>query len=132
VNEAWLKLASSPSVANTSPLHFRRIAARAMRQVMVDAARRRGAARRGGGALAVTLDDALHSATTSEELLALDAALDELARLNPRQAQMVEHRYFGGLDVRETAELLGVSEATVLRDWRAARAWLAAELAGNR
>jgi RNA polymerase sigma factor (TIGR02999 family) len=130
VNEAWLKLAGSPSVANTSPLHFRRIAARAMRQVLVDAARRRGRDKRGGGAVSVTLDDALHAVTTSDELLALDAALDDLARLNPRQAEMVEHRYFGGLDVRETAELLGISEATVLRDWRAARAWLAAELSG--
>ncbi len=126
VNEAWLKLASSPPFRATSRLHFKRIAARAMRQVLIEAARRRHAAKRGGGAALVTFDEAIPaSATSADELLALDAALDELAELNPRQATMVESRFFGGLDVAETAEMLGVSEATVLRDWRAARAWLA-------
>lgn len=130
VNEAWLKLAASPELASTSPLHFKRIAARAMRQVLVEAARRRSAEKRGGADVAfVTFDEALAvPAHGSDELLALDAALDELARLSPRQAQMVESRFFGGLDVAETAQLLGVSEATVQRDWRAARAWLAREL----
>ena len=129
VNEAWLKLAATPAVADTSPLHFKRIAARAMRQVLVDVARRREAEKRGGpDAVAVTFDEGSYAATGSDDLLALNAALDELARLNPRQAQMVESRFFGGFDVTETAELLGVSEATVLRDWRAARAWLAVEL----
>ncbi|HEV7993742.1 MAG TPA: ECF-type sigma factor [Gemmatimonadaceae bacterium] len=129
VNEAWLKLASSPEAADTSPLHFKRIAARAMRQVLVDVARRRGAEKRGGpDAISVTFDEGAYAASGSDDLLALNAALDDLARLNPRQAQMVESRFFGGLDVAETAELLGVSEATVLRDWRAARAWLAVEL----
>ncbi|MDB4881815.1 MAG: polymerase sigma factor [Gemmatimonadetes bacterium] len=132
VNEAWLKLAGTPAVADTSPLHFKRIAARAMRQVLVDVARRRAAEKRGGpDAVAVTLDEGRYAATGSEDLLALDAALDDLARLNPRQALMVESRFFGGLDVPETAALLGVSEATVLRDWRAARAWLAVELRHN-
>ena len=129
VNEAWLKLAGSPGVANTSPLHFKRIAARAMRQVLIEAARRRHAHKRGGGAPLVTFDDALQEQPASaDDLLALDATLEDFARINPRQAQMVESRFFGGLDVAETAELLGVSEATVLRDWRAARAWLAKEL----
>jgi RNA polymerase sigma factor (TIGR02999 family) len=130
VNEAWLKLADSPHVASTSPLHFRRIAARAMRQVLIEAARRRHADKRGGDdAVMVTWDDSLGGATcAADDVLALDAALDELARIHPRQAMMVESRFFGGLDVSETAELLGVSEATVLRDWRAARAWLAVEL----
>ncbi|HEV7702810.1 MAG TPA: ECF-type sigma factor [Gemmatimonadaceae bacterium] len=129
VNEAWIKLAESPSFATTSRVHFKRIAARAMRQVLIEAARRRNADKRGGGAAMVTFDDALHDvATGADELLALDAALDELARLHPRQASMVECRFFGGLDVPETAELLQVSEATVLRDWRAARAWLSHEL----
>lgn len=128
VNEAWLKLADSPSVARTSPLHFKRIAARAMRQVLVEAARRRNADKRGGGAPVVTFDDAMGTVTTADDVLGLDAALDALARLEPRQAQMVESRFFGGLDVAETAQLLGVSEATVLRDWRAAKAWLAREL----
>jgi RNA polymerase sigma factor (TIGR02999 family) len=137
VNEAWLKLARSPGVASTSRLHFKRIAARAMRQVLVEAARRRNADKRGGGAAVVTFDEGLDDArplgiaggtTEADELLALDAALEELARLEPRQAMMVESRFFGGLDVAETAEMLGVSEATVLRDWRSAKAWLAREL----
>jgi len=129
VNEAWLKLAGTPQVASTSRLHFKRIAARAMRQVLVEAARRRHAEKRGGGQLAVTLDEALDVGSTSgDDLLALDEALETLNRLEPRQAWMVESRFFGGLDVTETAQMLGVSEATVLRDWRAAKAWLAREL----
>jgi RNA polymerase sigma factor (TIGR02999 family) len=128
VNEAWLKLAASPEVARTSPLHFKRIAARAMRQVLIEAARRRQAHKRGGGAPLVTFDPLKDHVTSSDELLALDATLQEFALVNPRQALMVESRFFGGYDVAETAELLGVSEATVLRDWRAAKAWLAKEL----
>jgi len=129
VNEAWLKLADSPRLGATSRIHFKRIAARAMRQVLIEAARRRNAQKRGGGSTLVTFDDALDErATGAEDLLALDAALEELARIQPRQAMMVESRFFGGLDIAETAELLGVSEATILRDWRAAKAWLAHEL----
>ena len=130
VNEAWLKLRNPPELASLSRVHFKRIAARAMRQVLIEAARRRKAGKRGGGQIAlVTFDDALDQPVTgAEELLALDDALEALARIEPRQAIMVETRFFGGLDVAETAELLGVSEATVLRDWRAARAWLAHEL----
>ena len=129
VNEAWLKLASSPPFVLTSRLHFKRIAARAMRQVLVEAARRRSARKRGHGATPITFEDGLVAEPTgADELLALDAALEALARVSPRQATMVESRFFGGLDVAETAELLGVSEATVLRDWRAAKAWLAQEL----
>ena len=128
VNEAWLKLADSPAVARTSPVHFKRIAARAMRQVLVEAARRRNAEKRGGGAPVVTFDDDMASVATADDVLGLDAALDTLASMEPRQALMVESRFFGGLDIAETAQLLGVSEATVLRDWRAAKAWLAREL----
>jgi len=130
VNEAWLKLAKSPELAATSRLHFKRIAARAMRQVLVEAARRRNANKRGGGGeLTVTFDESLRkSATCGEELIRLDHALDALAQMNPRQAVMVESRFFGGLDIPETAALLQISEATVLRDWRAAKAWLAHEL----
>jgi RNA polymerase sigma-70 factor, ECF subfamily len=130
VNEAWLKLAKSPDIGATSRLHFKRIAARAMRQLLVEAARRRNADKRGGGAeITVSFDDALKKAPSSEdEVLALNHALDTLAEMNPRQAVMVESRFFGGLEIPETAEMLGVSEATVLRDWRAAKAWLANEL----
>ncbi len=127
VNEAWLKLAKSPGIAAESPLHFKRIAARAMRQLLIEAARRRNSHKRGGdgGAIFVTFDESLDGATTCEEdLLALDAALTELARFEPRQAVIVESRFFGGLEVSEVSTLLGVSEATILRDWRAAKAWL--------
>jgi RNA polymerase sigma factor (TIGR02999 family) len=129
VNEAWLKLARSPGFAVASPLHFKRIAARAMRQVLVEAARRRNAGKRGGSSPLVTFDESLADAAAfGNDLLALDGALEELARIQPRQALMVEVRFFGGLDVHETAQLLEVSEATILRDWRAARAWLGHEL----
>jgi RNA polymerase sigma factor (TIGR02999 family) len=130
VNEAWLKLAKSPDVGARSRLHFKRIAARAMRQLLVEAARRRNSGKRGGGAkITVTSDDAFQKKPSGEdELLALNAALESLASMNPRQAVMVESRFFGGLDVPETAALLNVSEATVLRDWRAAKAWLTHEL----
>jgi RNA polymerase sigma factor (TIGR02999 family) len=131
VNEAWIKLASSPRFASASRLHFKRIAARAMRQVLIEAARRRNASKRGGGwgLTIVAFDEASNvTAACGQELLALDAALEELARMNPRQAMMVESRFFGGFDVAETAALLEVSEATILRDWRAAKAWLAHEL----
>ncbi len=130
VNEAWLKLAATPGIASTSRLHFKRIAARAMRQVLIEAARRRKATKRGGPDIAlVTFEEAVDQpVTTGDELIALDDALEELARIHPRQAMMVESRFFGGLDIAETAELLSVSEATIERDWRAARAWLAREL----
>lgn len=129
VHEAWIKLSATPAVARTSPLHFRRIAARAMRQVLVDAARRRQAGKRGGGVPLVTYDESLDEPdATADDVLALDAALQELATLSPRQAAVVEARFFGGLEVADVAALLDVSEATVLRDWRAARAWLAREL----
>ncbi len=129
VHEAWLKLAASASLDPASRLHFKRVAARAMRQVLVDAARRRNTAKRGAGAVLVTFDDERdETAASAEDVLHLDAALEELARISPRQAAMVENRFFGGFDVAETAELLGVSEATVMRDWRAAKAWLAHRL----
>lgn len=130
VNEAWLKMAGSPQIGATSRLHFKRIAARAMRQLLVEAARRRNAGKRGSGAeITVNFDEAVQKTPSgSREVLALNLALDELARMNPRQAVMVESRFFGGLDIPETASLLNISEATVLRDWRAAKAWLAHEL----
>jgi RNA polymerase sigma factor (TIGR02999 family) len=131
VNEAWLKMAKSPFLAAESPLHFKRIAARAMRQLLVEAARRRHSSKRGGNgeAIFVTFDDSLDGAAAcSDDLLALDSALQELARLEPRQAAIVESRFFGGLEVSEIATLLDISEATILRDWRAAKAWLGQKL----
>jgi RNA polymerase sigma factor (TIGR02999 family) len=129
VHEAWMKMARAGRVQASSPLHFKRIAARAMRQVLVDAARRRQAIKRGASPAFVTFDESLAAPPASPaDVLVLDAALERLAAVSPRQAQMVEARFFGGLDARETAELLEISEATVLRDWRAARAWLAQEM----
>lgn len=125
VNEAWLKLRASSNLAPASRLHFKRIAGRAMRQVLVEAARRRNATKRGSGMTPVTFEDlAGHGLSTSNEVLALEEALEELGRVSPRQVAMIECRFFAGLDVAETAATLEVSEATVLRDWRAARAWL--------
>jgi RNA polymerase sigma-70 factor, ECF subfamily len=125
VNETWLKLMKSPPFSAVSPLHFKRIAARAMRQVLVDAARRRNAHKRGGGeAAAGPLPDLAEQVYSEQDLLLLDEALQELERLQPRQALLVESRFFGGLDVEEAAALLDVSPATIQRDWRAAKAWL--------
>lgn len=131
VHEAWIKLAHSPQVADTTPLHFRRIAARAMRQVLVEAARRRNALRRRDGEMLVTFDDSLPgigALANPRDILALDAALEELGRISERQARLVEGRFFGGLEISELAVLLGISESTVSREWRSARAWLAVEI----
>lgn len=134
VHEAWIKLSASPGMRAVSELHFKRIAARAMRQVLIEAARKRNALKRGGaeGTVFLTTDfPEAPAMVVGDELIALDGVLDELARMNARQAMMVESRFFGGLEMAEIAHLLGVSEATVLRDWRAARAWLAQALRGN-
>jgi RNA polymerase sigma-70 factor, ECF subfamily len=131
VHEAWMKLAHSPQIADTSPLHFRRIAARAMRQVLVETARRRNAGMRRDGEMMVTFDElvpGIRDLASPKDILALDCALDELNRISERQARLVEGRFFGGLEISELAELLGISESTVSREWRSARAWLAVEI----
>jgi RNA polymerase sigma-70 factor, ECF subfamily len=128
VHEAWLKLKDSPHLAETSVPHFKAVAARAMRQVLVEAARRRLARKRGGAgqAIFVTLDESAGGvASCDSELLGLDLALERLGAMNARQAQVVECRFFGGLNVTEAASLLGVSESVIERDWRVAKAWLA-------
>jgi RNA polymerase sigma factor (TIGR02999 family) len=133
VNEAWVKLAGYPALTLKSKLEFKRIAARAMRQLLIESARRRHADKRGGSLAFVTFDESLEIAPNcAKDMLALDAALNTLAKVSSRQALMVEYRFFGGLEMTEIAEQLNISEATVLRDWRAAKAWLAAELqSGN-
>lgn len=133
VHEAFLKLSAANLASWKDEAHFFAVAARAMRQVLVDAARRELALKRGGNAAqAVTFEDALHSPPArAEDLLALDDALARLAAMDPRRAQVVEHRVFAGLSTPETARLLGISIATVERDWRVARAWLAAEVMGG-
>lgn len=129
VNEAWFKMAGYPVSTLQSKLEFKRIAARAMRQILIESARRRHADKRGGDMVFVTFDESLEDASgCARDLLALNGALDDLATISPRQAMMVECRFFGGLEISEIATQLEVSEATVLRDWRAAKAWLAAEL----
>jgi RNA polymerase sigma factor (TIGR02999 family) len=129
VNEAYMRLVASLRIQPESHRHFRRLAARAMRQVLVDAARRRSAARRGGGWPHVVFDDSLDVPEASlSEVVRLDEVLTSLAEVHPRPAATMECRFFGGYSVKETAEVLGVSEATVHRDWRLARAWLSAEL----
>jgi RNA polymerase sigma factor (TIGR02999 family) len=128
VNEAYLKLAAGSGVTWHDHDHFFAVAARAMRQILVDSARRRLAAKRGGG-WQVSLDETVHPAPIrAEELVALDEALDRLAAFDPRRAAVVEHRYFAGLTIPETARILGIAPATVERDWRTARAWLASGL----
>lgn len=131
VHEAWLKLKDSPHLRVTSGPHFKAIAAKAMRQVLVDEARKKSARKRGGSGEAVFValgDPGEQMSSSDEDLLALDAALEELASVSPRQAEMVESRFFGGLSVAETAAILGVSESAIERDWRAAKAWLASRI----
>jgi RNA polymerase sigma factor (TIGR02999 family) len=127
VHEAYVRLVRPADQPWTGRTHFLAIAAVSMRQILVDRARRRHAAKRGGGAERITLDDAMLPSPTSGssvDLMALDRALDELAALDPQQARIVELRYFGGLTVEETAEVVGVSPATVKRHWTLARAFL--------
>jgi RNA polymerase sigma factor (TIGR02999 family) len=130
VNEAWLKLSAYPNFEWESPLHFRRIAARAMRQVLVEAARQRSAEKRGGPNKAfVTLEPDLVAATmTAEAVISLNEALEDLAQVSPRQVRLIELRFFAGMDVTEAADALGVSESTAQREWRAGKAWLAHRL----
>jgi RNA polymerase sigma factor (TIGR02999 family) len=131
VHEAYLRLIDVERVDWQSRNHFLAIAARMMRRVLVEAARRRNADKRGGDASHVALDEAFVPAPErSADLLALDDALEHLAALAPRKARVVELRYFGGLTVEETATVLEVSAETVMRDWRMAKLWLQRDLAG--
>ncbi len=132
VHEAYEKLVDHGAVDVEDRHHFFAVAARAMRQVLVDYARRRLAEKRGGDAETVSLDTVARSnvpAESPEELLVVDDALDRLAAEDERMAQVVECRFFGDFTLQETADVLGVSRATVIRDWRTARAWLNRELA---
>jgi RNA polymerase sigma factor (TIGR02999 family) len=131
VDEAWLKLRKSPELAELAEDHFKAIAARAMRQVLVEAARRRHTQGRIHERSYITLSGiAARQVTTSRDVLALNEALNQLAELNPRQATMVEFRFFIGMDVAETATAMGVSKSVIERDWRAARAWLEVTVRG--
>lgn len=130
VNEVYLKLVGERQMQWQSRAHFIGVAAHLMRFILVDHCRRKNYQKRGGGATRVTFDEGLPlTLDRGEELMALDAALQKLAVQDERKGRIVELRYFGGLSVEETAEALSVSVATVMRDWRLARAWLQREMA---
>ena len=129
VNEAFLKLVDQRDVTWQNRAHFFGIAAQAMRRILVDHARARAATKRGDGERPVALDEALALTDTPNlDLLALDQALARLANIDHQQSRVVELRFFGGLTMEETAEVLHISPATVGREWTMARAWLYAEL----
>jgi RNA polymerase sigma factor (TIGR02999 family) len=137
VHEAYLRLVHRQDKEWSGRAHFFGVAAKAMRSILVDHARARGAAKRGGGADQLTLEDVEASdagAGPGGEIgvLALDEAITRLAELDPRKGSLVELRYFGGLSIEETAKVLGISPATVKREWRTARAWLRRELSPDR
>jgi RNA polymerase sigma factor (TIGR02999 family) len=135
VHEAYLRLVDAKGLACKDRTHFFALSAQVMRRILVDAARARVSAKRGGDAPpldhseAINLDEVAGNASQkSAEVLALDQALDDLARVDARKARVVELRFFGGLSVEETAEVLQLSPQSVMRDWKLARAWLVREL----
>ncbi len=131
VHEVWFKLVDGRDVSWQDRGHFLAVSARAMRQVVVDQARRQGAAKRGGGEVHAVLDEGrVAAAEDAFQVLAIDQALDRLAARSPRLARVVECRFFAGLGEEETAEALGVSLRTVQREWMRARAWLREDLSG--
>jgi RNA polymerase sigma factor (TIGR02999 family) len=134
VHEAYLRMAGGRHPAWKDRSHFLAIAAISMRRLLVERARARGAAKRGAGQVLVEFDDSLLAAEPSPfqlDLVALDRALDRLAGLDAQQARIVELRFFGGLSVEETADVLNISTATVKRHWAVAKAWLLRELKGS-
>jgi RNA polymerase sigma factor (TIGR02999 family) len=135
VHEAYLKLAGQRGVDWQNRAHFFGIAARLMRRILVDHARRDGRAKRGGGAPHLSLDDAHPPAAPAPldavDAYALDQALSRLEELDPQQGRIVELRFFGGMTIEETAEVVGLSAATIKREWATAKAWLFRELMGE-
>jgi len=132
VDEAYVRLVDQRDVHWQNRAQFFGIAATSMRRILVSYARSRNRAKRGGGALQVSLDEAaLLSDERAAEMVALDEALERLAAVDPRKSQVVELRYFGGLSINETAEVLKVSPGTVMRDWTLAKAWLRREITGQ-
>lgn len=135
INEAYLRLVNADEANFRDRAHFFAVAAQIMRRILVDAARTRSAAKRGGAAQKVAHSSAVNfdeipdvSCRRAQEIIAVDDALAALAQFDPRKAQVIEMRFFGGLSVEETAEVLGVSPQTVMRDWKLGRAWLMREL----
>jgi len=131
IHEAYLKLVDQRNVHWQNRAHFFGIAAQLMRRILVDHARTRKRAKRGGSDIRVSLGEATATAAAKDlDIVALDQALDRLAEIDPQQSRVVELRYFSGLNVEETAEVLGISPATVKREWRIAKAWLHREISG--
>jgi len=129
VHEAYVRLAGQKTPDWQGRTHFYGVAARLMRQILVDHARSRRADKRGGGSVMLTLDEQLVGTVRQDlDVLALDEALDRLAGLSPQQSEIVELRFFSGLSIEDTSEVLGVSPATVKRGWTTARAWLFREM----
>ena len=124
VHEAFLRIGSYDQISWENRAHFFAVASRVMRNILVDHARSRRATKRGGGAVHVTLSESQAQETTDVDLVALDEALAHLQEIDERQCRIVEMRYFGGLEYKEIAEVLGVSESTVKREWKTARLWL--------
>ena len=132
IHDAYIKLIDVSNVDWQQRAHFFAIAAQIMRHILLDRARRRVAGKRGGGAVRLNLDEAPElGSSRSREVIRLDDALNALARIDQRKAQVIELRFYAGLSVQETAEVLKVSSDTVLRDWRLARAWLLKEIGGR-
>ena len=132
INEAYVRLVDQKNVHWANRSHFFAISAQIMRRILIDHARRHAYAKRGGGAQQVSLEEAaVVTPNQSAELIRLDEALKSLAEMDPRRSQVVELRYFGGLNNEEIAGVLNVSENTVTRDWNMARAWLYQQLAGS-
>src|SRR5262245_56310649 len=132
VNEAYLRLIDAEKVRWENRTHFFGVAARLMRQILVDYARRRRSLKHGGEAAQISLSEASFvSVATDEDFIALDDALDQLAKFDPRKSQLVELRFFGGFSVEETALVMQVSARTVAREWSLAQAWLHRELTGR-
>ncbi len=132
VNEAYLRLVDASHTNFQNRIHFFAVCAQAMRRILADWARSRQALKRGGRTPAVHLDEALDAAETPDlDFAALDDALNSLAKVDPRKSRVVELRFFGGLNLEETAEVLKVSSDTVMRDWKMAKSWLRLELSGE-
>jgi RNA polymerase sigma factor (TIGR02999 family) len=131
VNEAYLRLIEARGVKWQNRAHFLAVAARQMRRILVDFARAKRYQKRGGGAVRVTLADDVAVSEPGRDLVALDDALEALAKFDERKSRVIEMRFFGGLSVKETAAVLGVSPETVMRDWKLARAWLLQEIRGE-
>jgi RNA polymerase sigma factor (TIGR02999 family) len=133
VNEAYLRLVDIDAMTWQDRVHFFAIAARMMRRILTDFARSRNYQKRGGGAVQVSLDEGLVVAPEMDaDLMSLDEALTQFSALYPRQGQVVELRFFGGLEVEEAAEVLKIAPVTVKRDWRFARAWLRRAMSGEK